>query len=147
MGRPNKYLTNIQPRLAEVEKLARTLEEKELAKYFGVSVSSWCEYKSKYSELNEAIKKGRQLLISDLKNTLIRKAKGFKYTEKKIVKENDVIVREEVYEKQSLPDVAALNLLLKNYDRENWSNDPQVIELRKQELKLREKANEANEWK
>ena len=56
MGRPNKYLTNIQPRLAEVEKLARTLEEKELAKYFGVSVSSWCEYKSKYSELNEAIK-------------------------------------------------------------------------------------------
>ena len=135
MGRPNKYLTNIQPRLAEVEKLARTLEEKELAKYFGVSVSSWCEYKSKYSELCEAIKKGRQLLIADLKNTLIRKAKGFKYTEKKIVKEDGVIVREEVYEKQSLPDVAALNLLLKNYDRENWSNDPQVIELRKQELK------------
>jgi hypothetical protein len=45
-----------------------------------------------------------------------------------------------------LPDVAALNLLLKNYDKDHWSNDPQMLELRKKELELKEKQIESNEW-
>ena len=84
--------------------------------------------------------------MDDLKGTLMRKAKGFQYTEKKIIKESGVEVRVEEYVRTSLPDVAALNLLLKNYDKENWSNDPQVLALRKKELELRERQIEAGEW-
>ena len=127
VGRPNKYETNVQPRLAEIEELCRTMTEKQIAEYLGVGYSSWNDYKTKYSELTETLKKGRQHLVNELRSELIRKAKGFKYTEKKIIKENGKIVREEIYEKASLPDVAALNLLLKNYDRDNWSNDPQML--------------------
>lgn len=150
-GRPNKYETYIKPRLAEVEKLAQFMTDKEMAKYFGVHASTWCDYKNKYSEFSEAIKKGNKSLVHDLKQSLVDKAKGFKYTEKKIVREKDengdlVITREEEYIKYSPPDVAALNLLLKNYDKENWANDPQVLELRKKELELRERQIEANEW-
>ena len=150
-GRPNKYETHIKPRLAEVEKLSQFMTEEEMAKYFGVHASSWYSYKSKYSEFFEAIKKGKKSLVQDLKQSLVDKAKGFKYTEKKIVREKNevgdlVITREEEYIKYSPPDVAALNLLLKNYDKENWANDPAVIALRKKELELRERQIEAGEW-
>lgn len=150
-GRPNKYETYIKPRLVEVEKLAQFMTDKEMAKYFGVHVATWCDYKNKYSEFSEAIKKSRELLVCELKQSLVDKAKGFKYTEKKIVREKNevgdlVITREEEYIKYSPPDVAALNLLLKNYDKENWANDPQVIALRKKELELRERQIEAGEW-
>ena len=122
------------------------MTEKQIANYMGVGYSSWCDYKNKYSELSDALKKGRESLVHELKSTLIRKAKGFSYSEKKIIKEKGVIVREEVYEKASLPDVAALNLLLKNYDKENWSNDPQMLKIREKELELRGRAIDANEW-
>ena len=145
-GRPNKYLTHVQPRLDEIKKLCLTMTEKQIAEYIGVGYSSWCDYKNKYSELSDAIKKGRESLVNELKSTLIRKAKGFQYSEKKTIKENGKVVREEIYEKASLPDVAALNLLLKNYDKDNWSNDPQMLKLREKELELRERQVDANEW-
>lgn len=145
-GRPNKYLTNIQPRLDEIQKLCLTMTEKQIAEYMGVGYSSWCDYKNKYSELSDALKKGRETLVNELKSTLIKKAKGFQYSEKKTIKEHGVVVREEEYIRSSLPDVAALNLLLKNYDKENWSNDPQMLKLREKELELKERQIEANEW-
>lgn len=145
-GRPNKYETNVKPRLDEIKKLCLTMTEKQIAEYLGVGYSSWCDYKNKYSELSDALKKGRESLVNELKSTLIKKAKGFQYSEKKTIKEGGVIVREEEYIRSSLPDVAALNLLLKNYDADNWSNDPQMLKLREKELKLKERQIEANEW-
>lgn len=145
-GRPNKYETHVKPYLEEIKKWCQTMTEKQIARKLGIAYSSWCLYKNDYSELSETIKKGRQSLVVELKSTLIERAKGFQYTEKKVIKEGGEVVREEIYTKSSLPDVAALNLLLKNYDKENWSNDPQVIELRKKELELRERQIENNEW-
>lgn len=145
-GRPNKYETHVKPYLEDIKKWCQTMTEKQIARKLGIAYSSWCLYKNDYSELSETIKKGRQSLVVELKSTLIERAKGFQYTEKKVIKEGGEVVREEIYTKSSLPDVAALNLLLKNYDKENWSNDPQVIELRKKELELRERQIENNEW-
>lgn len=145
-GRPNKYESNVKPRLDEIKKLCLTMTEKQIAEYLGVGYSSWCDYKNKYSELSDALKKGRESLVLELKSTLIRKARGFNYSEKKTIKENGHIVREEIYEKASLPDVAALNLLLKNYDKDNWSNDPQLLKLREKELELKEKQIEDKLW-
>ena len=102
--------------------------------------------KKKYSELSEATKKGREALVHELKSTLIKKAKGFNYSEKKTIKEHGQVVREEIYEKASLPDVAALNLLLKNYDADNWANDPQALKIRQKEIELQERKIEQNEW-
>ncbi len=145
-GRANKYDTHIKPYLNEITEWCHEMTEKQIAKKLGVAYSSWCLYKNEHSELSEAIKKGRQDLVSQLRSTLIERAKGFQYTERKVIKEGGVVIREEIYTKSALPDVASLNLLLKNYDSENWSNDPQIIELRKKELVLRERQIEANEW-
>ena len=56
------------------------------------------------------------------------------------------LVKTEVIHKKTTPDVAAINLALKNYDKENWANDPQQLELKKKELELRERQVENNEW-
>ena len=70
-----------------------------------------------------------------LKSTLIKKARGFNYEERKIIKKDGVVVREEIYVRASTPDVGAIHLLLKNYD-EDWANEPQALALKKEELEL-----------
>ena len=145
-GRPNKYFTHVQPRLDDIKKMCLTMTEKQMAETLGVSYSCWCDYKNKYSELSESIKKGRESLVVELKSTLIKKAKGFQYSEKKITKLDGKIVQEVEYIRSSLPDVAALNLLLKNLDKDNWSNDPQMIRLREKELELKERQIDENNW-
>lgn len=145
-GRPKKYFSNIRPYLDKIPEMALNMTERQIAEELGVGYTAFNDYKRKYPELNEALKKGRKALVIELRGTLLKKAKGFQYSEKKILKENGEIVREEIYEKTSLPDVAAINLLLKNYDKDNWANDPQELELKKKELKLKEKHLEKNDW-
>lgn len=146
MGRPSKYETHVEPHLKQIAEMARDMTEEQIAKTLGVSYRSFCDMKKKYPQLSASLKKGRAELVIELKSALIRKAKGFQYTEVKQIKEKGVVVREEVYTRTSLPDVAALNLLLKNYDKENWANDPQMLALREKELELREKQVDASIW-
>lgn len=145
-GRKNKYETHVRPRLKEIEEMCNTMSEKQIAKVLGVAYSSWNKYKLDFPELSEHIKKGRIKLVTELRSALIKKAIGFSYTEQKVVKKGESIIKTETVTKIQPPDVAALNLALKNYDKENWSNDPQALELRKKELKLREKQIDNNSW-
>lgn len=145
-GRRSKYFSHVEPHLDEIAKWAENMTEAQIAKKLGVGYRNFCDYKRKYPQLAQAIKKGRQDLVLDLKSVLIKKAKGFSYEEKKIITDSDGYTRKEVTQKYAQPDVAAINLLLKNYDKENWSNDPQALELKKRELELKEKKAEADSW-
>ena len=146
-GRKPYALTEILEHLEEIERMARDgATETQIAKCFGITQQTFRKYKNENILIFTAIKKGRTDLVQDLRGTLVKKAKGFQYEERKVIKENGVVVREEIYTRSSLPDVAALNLLLKNYDAENWANDPQVLKLREKELELREKQVDANIW-
>lgn len=145
MARPEKYEEYVKPRLDEITEMARTMKDEQIAEALGIVPSTWYRYKSEHSELKEAVKKGRLKLAEDLKSTLIRKAQGFNYEEKKIIKEKGVVIREEIYTKASPPDVAAINLLLKNYDPD-WRNDPAEYELKKKALELQEKKLEDSKW-
>lgn len=150
-GRPNKYITNVEPYLDKIEEMASYMTEEQIAEALGVSYSSFRSYKEQYSALVGSLKKGRKNLVIDLKSTLIKKAKGFNYVEKKAInlrtEEGEYItVKEEVYTKYAQPDVAAANLLLKNYDREFWRNDPAEDERKNKELELKEKKIESEDW-
>ena len=151
MGRPSLYEKKVKPYLAEVSEMALTMTEEQISQSLGISYSTFKEYKKQYPALNDSLKNGRADLVKELKSMLIQKAKGFEYHEKKIIKEyvpeTDVltVVREEIYIKHATPDVAALNLLLKNYDSA-WANDPQTLALRKEELEIQRKRLEQNEW-
>lgn len=169
-GRKNRYETHVVPFFKAIaEWLANGATEKQIAEKLGVGYSTFNDYKVKYQELAELLEKGRRNLVAELRGTLVKRAMGFDYTETKTVREQvklppDMqkflldngftseqieqaqLVKTEVANKHALPDVAALNLALKNYDKDNWANDPQGLELRKKELELKEKLIEENNW-
>ena len=168
-GKPRKYDEYVKPYLTLISEWCRTMTERQIAEKLGIAYSTFNEYKLDYSELREAIKKGRQNLVAELRSSLIRRANGYDYVETKQTTEqiklseemrealadagfgkeqieNVQIVKTEVAHKHAHPDVAALNLALKNYDKENWANDPQMLDIRKKELELRERQIENSEW-
>ena len=168
-GKPGKYDTYVKPYLPLISEWCRTMTEQQIAEKLAIGYSTWNQYKVDYPEVKEAIKKGRQNLVAELRSSLIKKAKGYEYTETKETTERvkwppDVyamlidagfssedidqarLVKTEVSHKKASPDVAALNLALKNYDKDNWANDPQALEVKKKEIELRERQIENNEW-
>lgn len=152
MARPNNYNKKVKPYLDDIAEMTCSMTDEDIAKELGIGYSTWCRYKKDYEELRGVLKGGRRKLVKDLKSTLIKKAQGFDYKEVKNIYELNEetgeleIIKCEENIKRALPDVAAINLLLKNYDKENWANDPQMIEIRKKELELKEKQVEANAW-
>lgn len=146
MSRPEKYKTHVEPYLEEIRQMCLTMTEAQIAETLGVSLAAWKRYKKLYEPLRASLKKGRQTLVMELRSALIKRAKGFEYTETKIVNEDGKPIRTEVATKYYPPDVAALNLALKNYDKENWANDPQALRIRERELDLQERKLEQSEW-
>lgn len=151
-GRKSAYEEKIKSRFKDIEKwLKGGASEKQIAAALGISESTWFKYKSEKSEFNEFIKTvDRSEIILDLRSALLKKALGYNYEEKKqYIKEDEdgnKYKYTEITTKIAHPDVAAINLALKNYDRENWSNDPQAMELKRQELELRKQMVEDRAW-
>lgn len=171
-GRKGKYETHIKPFLPAILEMRRTMTERQIAEKLGIAYSTFSKYKDQFPEFSEVLEKGKRNLVADLRSALIKRAEGYVYTEihetktqiklptdlqmkllKSGVSEEELkelctaqLVKHEVKHKQAHPDVAAINLALKNYDKNNWSNDPQMLELRKKEIELRERQIEQNEW-
>ena len=146
MARPDKYDTHVKPYLIDIHKMCLDMTEEQIAKTLGVSRSAWKRYKKLHSPLVAALKRGRQELVCELRSALIKRARGFTFTETRITKEYGKITKEERITKYYPPDVAALNLALKNYDPDHWANDPQMLKIREKELELQERKLEQNEW-
>ena len=158
-GAPSKYETNVKSRFDEIKEwLELGATEKEIYTNLKISKDSWIEYKKKYTELTELIKKSRKSPVNEIKAAMLKRAKGFQYEEKKIVTERieyddgETIIparkiRTEVTTKTALPDTAAGLVLLQHWAKdEGWTRDPQSLELKKKELELKEKKIEEESW-
>lgn len=152
-GRKNVYETTIKPRFDDIAKwLQSGATEKQIASNLGVAESTWFKYKAAEQEFSEFLKNGRQKLVIELRGALVNRAMGFHYYEETEVKELDkeinvlVTTKKERRKRYAAPDVAALNLCLKNYDKENWSNDPRSDDFKREELEMKKKALEENNW-
>lgn len=151
-GRPNKYDSHVKPRFEEIKKWCkRGATDKEIYKALGISRDAFYKYKNQYKELNELIKNNRIDAVEELKNALFKRATGFQYEERKESKtENEngtVSVKTEKIIKTVVPDPVSALILLKHWAKdEGWTNDPATLELKKKELKLKEKQAEKEEW-
>lgn len=150
-GRKSAYETRIKPRFSEVlEWLQNGATEKQICENLGISKDAFYKYKREKTEFNELIKKGRESLVVQLRGALVKKAFGFNYTETKTVKtrgiDGEVVERVETFERVALPDVAALNLCLKNYDPDEWANDPQALRLKREEMELKKQIADRDNW-
>lgn len=150
-GRKNVYDTHIAPRLNDIKnwrKVGATVEN--MCDALNISTTTFYKYLEEKEEFADAYKKGTFELVMDLRGELARIA--FKHTletKKQYIKQDEVTGNTtkytEITTKEVDGDIAAINLLLKNLDKE-WSNDPQNLALRKQELELRKAIAEANNF-
>ena len=76
-GRKNKYDTHVKPFLETIENWCRDgLLEEEICKRLGVGVSTFNDYKSKFSELRETLKNGRPKLKRNQQEVDLETLKG-----------------------------------------------------------------------
>lgn len=104
------------------------LSDKQIAKNVGISISTLCEWKNRYPEISEAIKKGKRPVDVQVENALYRSALGFKQTVRKPIKlrrkdgsEYIDYGEEEIYVP---PNITAQIFWLKNRKPEFWRDKP-----------------------
>ena len=171
MGRKSKWETHVLPRLAEIKEWCNTMNEEQICEALGIAPSTFGEYKNKYPELVEALKKGRADLVAKCKSNLIKRADGYEYEEKKTVEEFVSIpkevremlldagidpsqvfdteiktVRVETTVKHERPDVAANNALLRVYDDEWHESTADARRMKQEELDIKKQKAEADSW-
>ncbi len=151
-GRKDAYETKIKPRFDEIRDwLINGASDDNIIHNLGIHKDTFYKYIKEKTEFSDLIKNGRIAIVAQLRSALIKKAMGFEYQESRIIEREDPDTGEkirtvETYNKKSLPDVAALNLALKNYDPDNWSNDPQGDKIKREELELKKQKLEKDEW-
>ena len=151
MSRTNKYETNVKPHLAKIAQWYQHSTETQIARMLEVSLRSWENYKVKYPELREVLRKGKDEIIVELKDTMKKKAFGFTYTETKrtfieVDGKPTGAIKVEEFTRYAQPDLGAMHLLLKNLDP-TWRNDDMTtVELKREKLKLEQEKAEDNKW-
>lgn len=156
MARPSAKKI-IRDNLDRIEKwVASGLSMKEIAKNLGISERTLYKYKAEDKQFMQTVKKGRQVAVEILENTMFKSATGFMQTVKKYekvkrctykdgkkLKEWEEVIELEV-EEYFKPDITAGIFLLKNWG--NYVNEPRVLEIRQQELELQKKKVEESGW-
>lgn len=150
MGRIGKYASNVQPYLEKIKEWKRNgATDEQIAEQLEISKDTFYEYIKKYPEFADVIKKSKVEFVNELKGNLaeIARRHTLKTTKTYIKDEGGKKVKTvEITEKEVDADPAAIQILLKNLDRDNWADNPQSLELRKQELELKKMLAEANNF-
>lgn len=151
-GRKSIYEDKIKSKFSEIKKMLEGgATERQIASTLGIAYSTFNKYKASEKEFADLIKGAdKSQIINDLRSALLKKALGFKYEETKKYKTTDedgnVKTHIEITEKFALPDVAAINLALKNYDSDRWSNDPAMLKLKREELDFKKELALKEDW-
>jgi hypothetical protein len=141
-GRPGKYETHVKPKLLLIEAWARDgLILEDIAKNLNIALSTLCDYQNQYSELSEALKRGKEETDMIVENSLFKRALGYSYeevTQEPIygptgdpLREPDgrpMIAITKIVTKQVVPDTTAQIFWLKNRKPKAW-RDRQEIDL------------------
>lgn len=122
-GRPSKYESDIKDKLFLIEQWARSgLTDEQMADNLGIARSTFCEYKLKYKEFADTLKKGKEVVDFEVENALYKRALGYNYLEK--VYENGVLTKE--IEKHMPPDTTAQIFWLKNRKQSVWRDRQEI---------------------
>lgn len=102
------------------------LTDEQLADKIGISPSTLYEWKNKYSEISEALKKGKEIVDIQVENALLKRALGYDYQEEKIEKSKKDGVKVVQTIKHIPPDTTAQIFWLKNRRPDKWRDRPIV---------------------
>lgn len=121
-GKYKGWLTN--EGLIKIEGWARDgLTDEQITRNMGISPSTLYEWKKKYPEISEALKKGKEVVDRQVENALLKRALGYDYEEvKTLIEDVDGKKKKKVEKtvKHIAPDVTAQIFWLKNRKPEIW---------------------------
>lgn len=128
------------------------LTDEQIAKNISINPTTLYDWKKRFPEISKALKKGKEVVDRQVENALLKRALGYSYVEetRELVEDELTGISElkvvKTVTKQVTPDVTAQIFWLKNRKPDEWKNDPHMLEMKKKELKLKEKIIEANNW-
>lgn len=121
--------------------------DEQIISQLGVSRSSWYKYLAENKDISDALKESVESFVQDLRGELARQA--FKHTletKKQYIKKDletgHATQYTEITTKEIDGSISAIHLLLKNLDKENWKEDWNTYEFRKQELEIKKQMAE-----
>ncbi len=121
-----KYADWLTPEgLLKIEGWARDgLTDEQIAKNIGISRSTLNVWKDRYSDISDALKKGKDIIDRQVENALLKRALGYEYEEVKEKFEYGVITERTVTKKEVVPDTTAQIFWLKNRKPDKWRDKP-----------------------
>lgn len=117
--------------LLKLESWARDgLIDEQIAENIGINPATLYDWKKKYPEISEALKRGKEVVDIEVENALLKRALGYEYTETKTeeyIVEGVPVKRVTKTVKEVIPDTTAQIFWLKNRKPGQW-RDKQDIE-------------------
>lgn len=113
----------------------------DIANRIGISISTLRAWRAQYPEIDEALKKGREIIDYKVENALLKSALGYKTKEVKVITtiRYDKVVEtvKEVTDKEQAPNVSAIQCWLYNRLPNKWKkNRDNLIELGDEDTKI-----------
>lgn len=126
--------------LLKLEGWARDgLTDEQLAGNIGISRSTLNQWKDKYPDISDTLKRGKEVVDLQVENALLKRALGYEYEEVAEKYESGTLTEKKVTKKQVVPDTTAQIFWLKNRRPDKWKDkqDVQVSgELKEEQTKL-----------
>ena len=126
--------------LLKLEGWARDgLTDEQIAQKIGIHRDTLNEWKKKYSDISDTLKRGKEVVDLRVENALLKRALGYEYEEVSEKYESGTLTEKKVTKKQVVPDNTAQIFWLKNRRPDKWKDkqDVQVSgELKTEKTKL-----------
>lgn len=121
-----KYADWLTPEgLLKIEGWARDgLTDEQIAGNIGIRAATLYEWKKKFPEISESLKRGKEVVDRQVENALLKRALGYEYEEIKEKFECGVMTERTVTKKEVVPDTTAQIFWLKNRKPEKWRDKP-----------------------
>ena len=123
-GKYKEWLT--EEGLLKLEGWARDgLTDEQIAHNMGIHIATLYEYKKRYDEISEVLKRGKEVIDIQVENALLKRALGYKYEEVKTEQSEDGYKVTKTV-KEVVPDTTAQIFWLKNRKRKEWRDKQEV---------------------
>ena len=115
----------LKDKLILIQGMAREgLTQQQIADNLGINVDTLIEYKKKYPDFSNALKKGKEVIDFEVENALLKRALGYEYEEETY--ENGILTKK--VKKQVPPDTTAQIFWLKNRQVKKWRDKVEIAD-------------------
>ena len=122
-----KYQEWLTPEgLLKIEGWARDgLVDEQIAQNIGIRAATLYEWKKRFPQFSEALKKGKEIVDRQVENALLKRALGYEYEEIKEKFEGGVLTERTATKKEVVADTTAQIFWLKNRKPDTWRDKPE----------------------